>query len=109
VHVRDAPILLKLCKNIVLDGNESFSQPFNSAIEFDESALAFTDGYHLVTWMLDVGSSNVVFPENFNIFGETIILKADGTPGNMYSLVAQSLEPGNTADVLLSVTTVDII
>lgn len=108
-YVEDAPILVKLFKNTILDEPTDFIQPAGSALEFDESDVDMTGGFHIVSWFVSEGSLNQPFPPNFNVFDESIFLKANGLPGNMYTLVARSLKVGVQARVLAAVSAIDII
>lgn len=100
---------------IVLVRNASLAAPSwthvlrgsaETALDQDVAATA-TGGEHLISWVLGQGTHNIEFPDNFGILGEKLTRRADGSPGDTFSICAEGL--GASATVTVFPTLIDIV
>jgi hypothetical protein len=80
----------------------------DSALEVNDTPTGVSGGIHMLSWFLEPGSYVFDMPANFGMQGENIHSLADGNYGIEWAFTAQSLTAGQSADVSLSLSWIDI-
>lgn len=108
IRVADQPVILRFHKDVTVTGGAWFKPQIDSALEVNDTPVSVADGIHMLSWFLEPGSYVFDMPENFGVQGENIHLLADGNYGIEWAFTAQSLTPGQNANVSLSLSWIDI-
>jgi hypothetical protein len=98
VHVATAPCRIVLVRNATLTAptwTQVLRGSSETALDEDVAATA-SGGEQLISWVLGTGAHNIEFPDNFGILGEKLTRRADGSPGDTFSICAEGLGAAST-------------
>ncbi len=95
-------------KDPVLTGAVWAQTAADAATEVDTSATSFTGGREIVNWLLEPGYHNIELPSNFGPLSENMHMQANGTDAISYSFVGKCLISGQTGQVAVYPTVIDI-